>query len=776
MASNYDDALSQLHARGLVVDGLIPDGRTHRCRVDGEDRERRGWYLLHEFAGAGGQLYIVGSFGVWHGNNAGTQKITLHRDALSAEETAALKARLADDRKRAKAHRDAQAKRAATRAGRVWAKASTAPPEGGCAYLVQKDVNAYGVRFTDSGALVIPMCDARGTVHGLQFILPVGHPHRAKTGRAKTYWPAGLAVTGHYHVIGNPAAVGVCLVVEGYATGATLHAATDLPVAVAFAANNLQAVGQAIVRATNAKILICGDDDYLTDGNPGQAAARAAALAVDGAWLVPAFPADRGGEKLTDFNDLQLFPSGGAHLVAAQVNAKLDALGWRVRVGVGRDREGGGESDGLKPLLTIDEACDRYSLVYGGKATLFDHWEHELIPKADVLDVLPDSGWRDWKIRPDRKLVRMREVGFDPAETDESIRCNLWAGWPTQPKRGKCDALLELLEYLCGTEADNKAAVRDWVLNWLAYPIQHAGAKMKTALVFHGPQGVGKNLFFEAVMAIYGDYGRIVDQSAVEDKFNDWASKKLFMVCDEVVARMELYHLKNKLKSLITGEWIRINPKNVSPHDERNHVNLVFLSNERQPLVLERDDRRYMVVYVPDKLPAEFYKRVGDEIASGGIGALHQFLLDRELGDFKPWSAPLPTRAKGDLIEVSLESSERFLRDWIDGDTEFPFGCCGSMQLYAAYRRWANANGVARPRESNHFLAAVNKTAGWAVGPRHIYATPDPYGPTRSQKMVVPAEDILQRAGRARPPNEKALAYYSAHFYEFDEVLNRDRY
>ena len=67
-------------------------------------------------------------------------------------------------------------------------------------------------------------------------------------------------------------------------------------------------------------------------------------------------------------------------------------------------------------------------------------------------------------------------------------------------------------------------------------PIQHPGAKLKSTIVVHGPQGTGKNLFFEALMRIYGEYGDVIDQSAVEDKFNDWASRKLFMIADEVVA------------------------------------------------------------------------------------------------------------------------------------------------------------------------------------------------------------------------------------------------
>ncbi|MFP3345258.1 DUF5906 domain-containing protein, partial [Halomonas sp. SIMBA_159] len=83
-----------------------------------------------------------------------------------------------------------------------------------------------------------------------------------------------------------------------------------------------------------------------------------------------------------------------------------------------------------------------------------------------------------------------------------------------------------------------------------------------------GPQGTGKNMFFDEYMKLFGDYGRVLDQAALEDKFNDWASRKLFLLADEVVARTEVYHLKNKLKALITGDRIRINPKNIQAYEE----------------------------------------------------------------------------------------------------------------------------------------------------------------------------------------------------------------
>ena len=500
--------------------------------------------------------------------------------------------------------------------------------------------------------------------------------------------------------------------------------------------------------------------------NPGVEAARLAAHAHGGTWLVPVFrdprPTDR--KSLTDFNDLAA--AEGLHVVREQVEAHLRQQGWldaapaHSTAGAGPAARGEGERPALPGIIDVDAAIDRYSLVYAGKGTLFDHVEHCLVAKSDVMDVLEKGAWNTIKFRGGLPTVRLAEVGFDPAGTDPTIRCNLWGGWPTIPRAGTCDALLALLEHLCSHEANHRDLYA-WVLKWLAYPIQNPGAKMRTALVIHGGQGVGKNLFFEAVMAIYGHYGRIIDQASLEDKFNDWASRKLFLIADEVVSRAELFHVKNKLKQFITGEWIRINPKNVAAHDERNHVNVVFLSNDKQPLVLEKDDRRYAVIWTPEKLGPAQYQAVRDEIRAGGIAALHQHLLDLELGDFDEFSPPPMTQAKRDLVELGLESTEQFLRDWAAGDipgrmeagapVAVPFCPCSSADLYASYRRWCGHAGVSRPREQASFLGLIAKLPGWSRTHKDVHDDPGGTGPTRRLRMVVPSDaalaDVLKRRG-----------------------------
>src|SRR5690606_36856513 len=141
--------------------------------------------------------------------------------------------RLAEARRAADAARRQEAARAAEAARRAWQKAL---PTGESAYLAAKGVQGFGLRYGKSGAAIVPMLDTNGTVHGLQ-ILRSNQQAEAARKPGKEFWPVGLAMKGHFHLIGG-VPQWILLLAEGYATAATLHMATGYPVAVAFTAGN----------------------------------------------------------------------------------------------------------------------------------------------------------------------------------------------------------------------------------------------------------------------------------------------------------------------------------------------------------------------------------------------------------------------------------------------------------------------------------------------------------------------------------------------------------
>jgi len=142
--------------------------------------------------------------------------------------------------------------------------------------------------------LIIPMLGENGQIQSLQFI--------SKNGDKK--FLSGGKMQGSYYPLGDLKGAGIILIAEGYATAATIHEATGLPVVVAYNAGNLLPVAETI-RALypEAGTILCADDDVATKGNPGVTAANEAAQAVDGKVIIPDFGANR-PEGANDFNDM----------------------------------------------------------------------------------------------------------------------------------------------------------------------------------------------------------------------------------------------------------------------------------------------------------------------------------------------------------------------------------------------------------------------------------------------------------------------------------------
>ena len=108
------------------------------------------------------------------------------------------------------------------------------------------------------------------------------------------------------------------LIGEGFATVASLVKETGAPGIVAFNAGNLLPVAKSMRRLNpHAEIVICGDDDRWTEGNPGRTKARQAAVTIGAKLLLPDFTGLDLSTKPTDFNDLYRLRRQAAQEVSA---------------------------------------------------------------------------------------------------------------------------------------------------------------------------------------------------------------------------------------------------------------------------------------------------------------------------------------------------------------------------------------------------------------------------------------------------------------------------
>jgi putative DNA primase/helicase len=267
------------------------DGKLHRFSSNGKTGDDAGWYVLH-FDGV-----PAGIFGDWRTGLSETWKADTGRK-LTKQEVAQQRAKfdaLRSEREAAEKHGHEEA---AAKAAASWQTAQPAFADHG--YLAKKGIKPHGTKVGTDGRLLVPMRDAAGKLWNIERVAPE-KPADGSAGKKGLYLGRR---TGCYFSIGNPKAAEVLCIAEGFATGASIHEATGMPVAVTFDAGNLESVAKALrKKLPDLPMVICADDDYCSEGNPGRTKAEAAALAVGGVMVLPVFQADR-PEKATDFNDL----------------------------------------------------------------------------------------------------------------------------------------------------------------------------------------------------------------------------------------------------------------------------------------------------------------------------------------------------------------------------------------------------------------------------------------------------------------------------------------
>lgn len=608
------------------------DGRRHYLPTIAGRKDQKQFYLASIERDQDGTIWpaitfksFKGGFQYFKPRDLAWQRFEASRGAAMVNDNARQNYRAAADAAMAAAAASAAEQERQQTEGREAAAAAAvaaweaAEPCNAHPYLERKGVSAYGLRMATTsmraklwnsdqakwqtvatvaaGDLLVPMVDAAGNLVNLQRIDDAGEKRFLMGGRKQ----------GTFHRIDGTAPA---LLAEGYATGATVRAATGAAVIVAFDAGNLRHVAAAL--SATGLHAVAADNDANDAGRKGAEATglafimpptvgddwndHAARHGLDAvaALLAPATKPAPATAPTAPAAILSDADKGIAEL--NQVHA-LTLMGGQVVV----LHETVGERNGHELQFLTMAAFKAWYLPRTVPVEGKDRQGNPVIKHAQLADL--------WLKSPKRR--QYEGVTFAPANNAPATHYNLWRGFAYEPldcgmaaAAMKCRRLLSHMKYtLCN---GNREHFRH-LLAWAADMVQQPDRKKGVALVLRGAKGTGKSTFAEALAALLGNHAmKVTHMRHLTGNFNRHLADKLLVVAEESFWAGDKSD-EGPLKDMITSERMTIEAKGVDAVEMPSLCRVMMITNNEWAVPASNDERRYFVLDVSDKRRQAFH-------------------------------------------------------------------------------------------------------------------------------------------------------------------------
>lgn len=524
MSDIISNFLSAIRSHGLTPpDRIVADGEIHRFR-SGPEHGLNGFYRLSVVPAHKGGDIGFGLIGCWK-RDVNEKWCSREPESLTERDRQAMEKARAEQRR---AELEA-ANAAAEKAKRIWA--ASVAPDPRHPYLAAKGISGRGLR-QHKDLLVVPAY-RDGELASLQFIAPDGTKRFLTGGRMDgAYTSVSAKDQKRDHIV----------IAEGYATAASLHAATGLPVVVAFNAGNLLPVAKAIrAKYPQAALAVAADNDQWTvvrgkAFNVGVVRAKAAAEAVGGEVLIPPFPAEDPA-KPTDWNDYALRHGP---------EKTREAFGWPRKVVAAPARQESPppprdaaqeavQSDWRARLIAGKEVAEGHPFPFEGKSKANAYMflkHHERFAGLLCYNEFTDQvmlarrpPWESGDFSP--RSIRDDDFFMLAAQLEY---CDIMVGKDTAAdaalRVAKENAINPPREFLSRLKWDGRKRLDTWLTYYLGADEQPAeylaligskwligavsrvfepGRKFDSVLILEGDQGLGKSMALRALATFNGE-------------------------------------------------------------------------------------------------------------------------------------------------------------------------------------------------------------------------------------------------------------------------------
>lgn len=146
------------------------------------------------------------------------------------------------------------------------------------------------------------------------------------------------------------------------------------------------------------------------------------------------------------------------------------------------------------------------------------------------------------------------------------------------------------------------------VLTYMAALVQNPGQKFQWCPLIQGTKGNGKTIIIDCLASAVGHrYTHLPnakDLGGNGSKFTAWLMRKLFIGVEEIYCA-DRREVTEALKTLITNRRVEIQGKGADQITGDNRTNWLMLTNHKDAIPLDNNERRYCILYCAQQTAAE---------------------------------------------------------------------------------------------------------------------------------------------------------------------------
>ena len=220
------------------------------------------------------------------------------------------------------------------------------------------------------------------------------------------------------------------------------------------------------------------------------------------------------------------------------------------------------------------------------------------------------------------------------------------------------------------------AVERAIVLNWMAFMYQNPGRRVNWSLVLQGTQGSGKSYIGNVMTLLLGSNVQSLDTGTISGRFTSWATGAILNIVEEIrISGTNRWGIMDKIKPYITNDQVICERKGRDVVTLPNFTSYLLLSNHKDCIPIDGEDRRYCVIYsrlqTSDQLHdyfggvkgvATYFDTLFNKTRARPDALAHFFTHYVVCPSFDPFGRAPYTESKGQMVDLAVSES----RDTLD--------------------------------------------------------------------------------------------------------------